>query len=184
MKKFYLILILIPSCILTLILSIFIGQFIGNTFIRPRIEYRKLESAPKLQEYYHKLEDGQENKIVKESESEIKKSCSEPAKVSIVPTTKMVEVKKERNIEHVKKIEDQKETLHRIQVGAFSTKENAEKFAKELENKEILSYINTKEVQGKTLYRVQSGSFKNKENAIRELERLKSKGLEVFITKE
>ena len=71
--------------------------------------------------------------------------------------------------------------LYRVQIGAFSVKENAESWAKLAEKKGFQTVIKAEQVNGKTLYRVQCGAFSKKENAEKFAEDLKKAGFDVII---
>lgn len=68
--------------------------------------------------------------------------------------------------------------LYKVQVGAFSKKENAINYANELKEKGYDTYI----VYIDNLYKVQVGAFSKEENAIKLMNELKSKGIDAFIT--
>lgn len=69
--------------------------------------------------------------------------------------------------------------LFKVQVGAFSEKDNAERLAKELKSKGYNVYI----YQDK-LYKVQVGAFAKRENAEKLGEELRAKGYNTFIYEE
>lgn len=68
-------------------------------------------------------------------------------------------------------------TIYRVQTGAFSKKENADRLALELNTKGIDTYV----VKIDDLYKVQCGAYSNKQNAINMSNRLKSMGYSNFI---
>ena len=68
-------------------------------------------------------------------------------------------------------------TIYRVQTGAFSRKENADRLALELNTKGIDTYV----VRIDNLYKVQCGAYSNKQNAINMSNRLKSMGYSNFI---
>ena len=74
--------------------------------------------------------------------------------------------------------EENENVLYKVQVGAFSKKENAENYAKELKTKGYDTYI----VYIDNLYKVQVGAFSKEENAINLMNELQAKGIEAFIT--
>lgn len=75
--------------------------------------------------------------------------------------------------------------LHRVQVGAFSTKANAEKYKNQLISDGFTNaYVTSTRYNGKTLYRVQVGAFYNSKNAASCAVKLKSAGYDVFIVYE
>lgn len=74
--------------------------------------------------------------------------------------------------------EENENVLYKVQVGAFSKKENAENYAKELKAKGYDTYI----VYVDNLYKVQVGAFSKEENAINLMNELQAKGIEAFIT--
>lgn len=74
--------------------------------------------------------------------------------------------------------EETKDTLYKVQVGAFSKKENANNYAKELEAKGYDTYI----VYIDNLYKVQLGAFSKESNAINLMNELKAKGIDAFVT--
>lgn len=67
--------------------------------------------------------------------------------------------------------------IYRVQTGAFSKKENADRLALELNTKGIDTY----RVKIDNLYKVQCGAYLNKQNAINMSNRLKSMGYSNFI---
>lgn len=67
--------------------------------------------------------------------------------------------------------------LYRVQTGAFSKKENADRLALELNTKGIDTYI----VKIDNLYKVQCGAYANKNNAINMSNKLKNMGYDNFI---
>lgn len=68
-------------------------------------------------------------------------------------------------------------TIYRVQTGAFSRKENADRLALELNTKGIYTYV----VRIDNLYKVQCGAYSNKQNAINMSNKLKSMGYSNFI---
>mgnify|MGYP001347449363 CR=1 FL=1 len=68
------------------------------------------------------------------------------------------------------------QTLYRVQVGAFSQKENADRLAAQLRD---LGYEVI--VSSGPPYRVQTGAFSNRQNAVRLSEELQSKGFEAAV---
>ena len=70
-----------------------------------------------------------------------------------------------------------RQTIYRVQVGAFTNKKNARSLLSEVKKKGFDAIINT---SGKT-YTVQVGAFTNKDNAKAMLQRLKSVGYEGFL---
>jgi N-acetylmuramoyl-L-alanine amidase len=69
------------------------------------------------------------------------------------------------------------DVVHRIQVGAFESFDNAEQLAKNLNNKGFESFI----YEENNLYIVQAGAFKDFDNAEELANKLKAKGFEVYI---
>lgn len=67
---------------------------------------------------------------------------------------------------------------HRVQLGAFRVKDNAENFAQKLKDAGYPIYI----VRVEGLYKVQTGAFSVKENAEKLVRDLKEKGFDAFIT--
>lgn len=76
-------------------------------------------------------------------------------------------------------VDDKK--LYRVQIGAFSTKENAENYAKLARDKGFPTVIKVEQINGKTMYRVQCGAFSNKENAEKFAKDLKKAGFDAII---
>lgn len=74
----------------------------------------------------------------------------------------------------------QEQYLYRLQLGAFSKRDNADKLAKELNNKGIATCL--KQVNG--LYKIQVGCFKVKKNCENYKKEIKSKGYDCFIVTE
>lgn len=68
-------------------------------------------------------------------------------------------------------------TLYKVQVGAFSKKENAEKLSKELNNKGVQTYIITKN----NLFKVQCGAYSNVSNARNMAQKLNNMGYSTYI---
>lgn len=71
-----------------------------------------------------------------------------------------------------------KDVLYRVQVGAFSSKQNAVNYAKTVKAAGFDTYL----VQIGGRYKVQTGAFSEKSNAKALIARLKSKGFDAFIT--
>lgn len=67
--------------------------------------------------------------------------------------------------------------LYKVQVGAFANKKNADKLAKELNNKGYKTYI----VLEGELYKVQVGAFANKKNADKLAKELNDKNYKTYI---
>lgn len=76
---------------------------------------------------------------------------------------------------------DEVKKLYRVQIGAFSSKENAENYAKKARDKGFDTIIKEETVNGKTLYRVQCGAFSKRENAEKFAEDLKKAGFDVIM---
>ncbi len=72
----------------------------------------------------------------------------------------------------------EEQTIYRVQVGAFSSKENAQNFEKELESKGYDTYI----IKVNNIYKVQAGAFSVKKNAESLCAKLKADGYDAFIT--
>ena len=68
-------------------------------------------------------------------------------------------------------------TLYKIQAGAFSEKENAEKLVKELKSKGFESFA----YQSGSLYKVQAGAFSNKSNADALAKKLENAGFDAYV---
>ncbi len=73
-------------------------------------------------------------------------------------------------------------TIYRVQVGAFSKYENAQKIATELQNKGYQTLIKSgTNKENKAIYRVQVGAFSKYENAQKIATELQNKGYQTFI---
>lgn len=70
------------------------------------------------------------------------------------------------------------ETLYRVQVGAYSVKENADKQLKKVKAAGFDTYM----VKVGGLYKIQVGAYNKKANADAMLKKLKEKGFDAFIT--
>lgn len=70
--------------------------------------------------------------------------------------------------------------LYRVQVGAFSKKENADKILKELKKKGFDAFITTVDL-GHLIYRVQVGAFANKDNAEALKQKLRKAGYDSVV---
>lgn len=70
-----------------------------------------------------------------------------------------------------------KSTLYKVQVGAFSKKENADKLSEELINKKIGTFV----VEKNGLYKVQCGAYSNVDNAMNMAKKLNNMGYETYI---
>lgn len=79
-------------------------------------------------------------------------------------------------ISQIKVVEDKK--FYRVQVGAFSVKENAINLENKLKQLKFETYIK----QIDNLYKVQIGAYANKENADAMLKKVKKYGFNAFIT--
>lgn len=75
-----------------------------------------------------------------------------------------------------------KDSVYRIQLGAFSTKENAQNLISDLKNKGFEGTVIPTKKDGKDYFRVQVGAYKNKESAEQIADDLKQKGYPVFIS--
>lgn len=71
--------------------------------------------------------------------------------------------------------------LYRVQIGAFSSKENAENYAKKARAAGFPTVIKEETDNGKTLYRVQCGAFSKRENAENFAKDLKKAGFDVIM---
>lgn len=71
--------------------------------------------------------------------------------------------------------------LYRVQVGAFSIKENADHFANTLRGKGFNAIIKDTVINGKTIYRVQVGAFANRMNADALVLSLRREGVEAIV---
>lgn len=67
--------------------------------------------------------------------------------------------------------------LYRVQTGAFSNKNNAQKLVNELKSKGYDAIV----VRNKGLYKVQTGAFSKRENADKLVVQLKKDGFEAFV---
>lgn len=77
----------------------------------------------------------------------------------------------------IKEETKKEDNLYKVQVGAFSKKENAENYAKELKSKGYDTYI----VYIDDLYKVQLGAFSKENNAINLMNELKAKGIDAIV---
>lgn len=77
--------------------------------------------------------------------------------------------------------EKESKGIYRVQVGAFSTLENAEKFADGMKLKGYSTIIKTATVNGKKIYRVQVGVFSNRQNAVKYADGLNTAGYSTTI---
>lgn len=73
---------------------------------------------------------------------------------------------------------DEGDNLYRVQVGAFSSEQNAKSFKTELENAGFSTYL----VKDGGFYKIQVGAFSEKANAQNMLNQLNEKGFVGFIT--
>lgn len=71
-----------------------------------------------------------------------------------------------------------KDTLYRVQAGAFQRVGNAQNVANKLKELGFETYI----TQSGGLYKVQVGAYRQKENAEKTVEKLKKRGYDAFIT--
>jgi len=71
--------------------------------------------------------------------------------------------------------------LYRVQAGAFSIKENADRFANTLKGKGFNAIIKDTVINGKTIYRVQVGAFANRLNADALVVSLRREGVEAIV---
>lgn len=67
--------------------------------------------------------------------------------------------------------------LYKVQVGAFSKKENADKLSEELINKKIGTFV----VEKNGLYKVQCGAYSNVDNAMNMAKKLNNMGYSTYI---
>lgn len=88
------------------------------------------------------------------------------------------------NTEETAKSGMDEDYLYKVQIGAFSIKENAEKYKEEAVKAGFKgSYITSTTSKGKTLYRVQVGAFSSLTNAQSYARAAKNKGFDVIIIK-
>lgn len=80
------------------------------------------------------------------------------------------------------KDENPKNTVYKIQLGAFSTKENAQTLINELKGKGVDATVVPLKKDGKDYFRVQAGAYKNKESADKLANDLKHQGYPVFVS--
>lgn len=71
--------------------------------------------------------------------------------------------------------------LYRVQAGAFSIKENADRFANTLKGKGFNAIIKDTVINDKTIYRVQVGAFANRLNADALVVSLRREGVEAIV---
>lgn len=76
--------------------------------------------------------------------------------------------------------DEKPKTLYRVQVGAFSKKENANAMLEKVKAAGFDTYM----VQVKNLYKIQVGAYSKKENADAMLTKIKAAGFDAFITTE
>lgn len=69
-------------------------------------------------------------------------------------------------------------TLYRVQVGAFSKLENAERLQERLEQADIETYL----IQDQGLFKVQVGAYSKVENAKAQANKVEGKGFDTYIT--
>ncbi len=77
-----------------------------------------------------------------------------------------------------------KDKAYRVQLGAYSIRNNADKLLKDLEQKGFKGFIKSEVVNNKNLYRVQLGYYLVRENADKMLQDLRNKGFNGFIAVE
>jgi cell division septation protein DedD len=111
-----------------------------------------------------------ETEIKKEATPEVNAPLTESSVVNTPKVEPEAEVIKESEISSEKKV-------YTVQVGAFSTEENAQNLAKEIRDKGYQTYV----VKGKTLYKVQVGEFKTSGEAQKISEELKKLGYEIWV---
>ncbi|OGD15818.1 hypothetical protein A2V47_01400 [Candidatus Atribacteria bacterium RBG_19FT_COMBO_35_14] len=112
-----------------------------------------------------------EKEITQKVITEERPPITEPVAVTTPKIEPEVKVVKESEIVSDKKV-------HTVQVGAFSTEQNAQNLAKEIRDKGYQTYV----VKGKTLYKVQVGEFKSYEEAQNISQKLKESGYPIFVT--
>ena len=71
--------------------------------------------------------------------------------------------------------------LYRVQIGAFSNKENAEEYVKKAKKLGFEAIVKDEVKDGKTLYRVQTGAYTKKENADKQVKDLIKAGFDAII---
>lgn len=161
-------------CILVLVISVFIGQYVGNLYISKESSNSDKYTLPKQ---YLPL-------------------------TAIIPLRKEKEIDTEKKYENIIEIkpltpfishatptpkQDIKPTVQnnffKIQVGAFSTKDAAEKVRDNLINNGFSAEILEKQKDNKTLFVVHVGKFKTREEADRISDNIKQLGYETFVTR-
>ncbi len=80
------------------------------------------------------------------------------------------------------KDEKSQNTIYKVQLGAFSTKDNAQNLINELKGKGVDATVVPLKKDGKDYFRVQAGAYKNKESADKLAGDLKNQGYPVFIS--
>ena len=72
------------------------------------------------------------------------------------------------------------EVLYRVQVGAFRSRDNAERLLEELKSQDFPGFLTYRD----GLYRVQVGAFRELDNAVRMEQRLRQKGYPTYLVSE
>lgn len=89
----------------------------------------------------------------------------------------------DEELEEMEKGETSKTLFYRVQVGAFSKKDNAKNYQKTMEAAGYTStFIQEVTTNSGTLYKVQLGAFTVKDNAVKLRDELQSKGFSAFIS--
>lgn len=71
--------------------------------------------------------------------------------------------------------------LHRVRVGSFENRDNAQNLARELNGRGYATYMEPEQVSGKTVYRIQVGAFRDEKQAREKQQELRANGYEATI---
>lgn len=98
--------------------------------------------------------------------------------------TEETNTRETRQAEPATKPEESTPRLHRVQVGAYSSKEAAETAMNDLHTKGIETKVRRIKRNGKSLYSLQSGAYKSRESAEAKRQKLQDAGQDAYITQD
>lgn len=143
-------------------------------------EVKTEEQMPPEENAVNEEESGQTQNETSTEPVEINKTIKKDSKTTPPSTTTPQTT--EKQVEQKETTDAQVNTVFKVQLGAFSTKDNAQTLINELKGKGVDATVVPLKKDGKDYFRVQAGAYKNKENAEKIADDLKKQGYPVFIS--
>lgn len=166
-------------CVFVLVISIFIGQYIGNLYIDKEMFNKNKYALPK--QYLPLTAIASLSK--KEEKMETKINYKDIVEIRTFTETLPLQVSHPSSSPRQDIEPTPKEEFFKIQVGAFSTRDAADKVKNDLISKGFSVDVLQKQKDDKTFFAVQVVKFKTKEEAEKISDDIKQLGYETFITK-